>query len=191
MESTSNVSFLERAVNAYFGALKVAMGICLIVMVVLVFGNVVLRYAFNSGITISEELSRWFFVWMVFLGALLGLRANGHLGFDMLLVRLSPMGRRICLVLSRLLMLGVVLLLLKGGWAQMLINMDVEAPASGLKMGIYFHSVMVLFAVTAIPMLAAEIVLAITGRTRDSDLIKMAGSTDAVHEDHSGSSAKH
>ena len=27
-------------------------------MVVMVFGNVVLRYVFNSGITVSEELSR-------------------------------------------------------------------------------------------------------------------------------------
>lgn len=191
MESTSNASLIEKGVNAYFMAVKVAMGICLIAMVILVFGNVVLRYAFNSGITISEELSRWFFVWMVFLGALLGLRANGHLGFDMLLVRLTPMGRRICLVLSRLLMLGVVLLLLQGGWTQMLINLDVEAPASGLQMGIYFHSVMVLFAATAIPMLAAEIFLAITGRTHDNDLVKMSGSTDAVHEDHSSTPAKH
>jgi TRAP-type C4-dicarboxylate transport system permease small subunit len=37
-------------------------------MVILVFGNVVLRYGFNSGITFSEEVSRFLFVWMVFLG---------------------------------------------------------------------------------------------------------------------------
>ena len=43
-------------------------------MVVLVFGNVVLRYGFNSGITISEELSRWLLVWLTFLGAIVALR---------------------------------------------------------------------------------------------------------------------
>ena len=43
-------------------------------MVVLVFGNVVLRYAANSGITVSEELSRWLFVWMTFLGAIVALK---------------------------------------------------------------------------------------------------------------------
>lgn len=37
-------------------------------MVVLVFTNVVLRYALNSGIAVSEELSRWLFVWLTFLG---------------------------------------------------------------------------------------------------------------------------
>ena len=43
------------------------------VMVVLVFGNVVMRYVFNSGITLSEELSRWLFVWLTFLGAVIAM----------------------------------------------------------------------------------------------------------------------
>ena len=55
---------------------------CLAAMVVMVFGNVVLRYVFNSGITISEELSRWLFVWMTFLGAISAVREHGHLGTD-------------------------------------------------------------------------------------------------------------
>ena len=50
-------------------------------MVVLVFGNVVLRYAFNSGLTMSEEVSRWLFVWLTFMGRCGGparARAPGH-----------------------------------------------------------------------------------------------------------------
>src|SRR2546423_2066887 len=43
-------------------------------MMILVFGNVVLRYALNSGITMSEEMSRWLFVWMTFLGAIVALK---------------------------------------------------------------------------------------------------------------------
>ncbi|WP_437125406.1 TRAP transporter small permease subunit, partial [Geobacillus thermoleovorans] len=38
-------------------------------MCILVFGNVVLRYGFNSGITWSEEMSRFLFIWMSFFGA--------------------------------------------------------------------------------------------------------------------------
>ena len=59
---------MARILDAYCGFLKVLIGICLAVMVVLVFGNVFLRYGFNSGITVSEELSRWLLVWMTFLG---------------------------------------------------------------------------------------------------------------------------
>ena len=62
--------------------------LCLAVMVVLVFGNVVLRYGFNLGITVSEELSRLLFVWLTFLGAIVALREHGHLGVDMLVSRL-------------------------------------------------------------------------------------------------------
>jgi hypothetical protein len=43
-------------------------------MVILVLGNVVLRYGFNLGITVSEEISRWLFVWLTFLGATLAMR---------------------------------------------------------------------------------------------------------------------
>ncbi len=32
-----------------------------------------MRYGFNSGITVSEELSRWLFVWMTFLGAIVAI----------------------------------------------------------------------------------------------------------------------
>ena len=47
---------------------------CLGLMVVMVFGNVVLRYGFNSGITVSEELSRWLLVWITFMGAIFALQ---------------------------------------------------------------------------------------------------------------------
>ena len=50
---------MGRIIDIYCRILKCTIAVCLAVMVVLVFGNVVLRYAFNSGITVSEELSRW------------------------------------------------------------------------------------------------------------------------------------
>ncbi|NDY93052.1 TRAP transporter small permease, partial [Ideonella livida] len=60
---------MDKLLKRYCQALEWALVGLLAVMVVLVFGNVVLRYAFNSGITVSEELSRWAFVWLTFLGA--------------------------------------------------------------------------------------------------------------------------
>ena len=46
--------------------------VSLALMVVMVFGNVVLRYLFNSGITASEELARFFFLWLIFVGSVVG-----------------------------------------------------------------------------------------------------------------------
>ena len=52
----------SRFLNVYCRVIDVLIAVALAIMVVLVFGNVVLRYGFNSGITMSEELSRWLFV---------------------------------------------------------------------------------------------------------------------------------
>ena len=49
---------MTRVIDGYFWLLKALIALFLAIMVVLVFGNVVLRYAFNSGITVSEEVSR-------------------------------------------------------------------------------------------------------------------------------------
>ena len=43
---------MSRIIDFYFFALKVTIALLLAGMVVLVFGNVVLRYAFNQGITV-------------------------------------------------------------------------------------------------------------------------------------------
>ncbi len=63
-------------------------------MVVLVFGNVVLRYGFDSSIDMSDEVSRWLFVWVTFLGAVVALQGHEHLGMDMVVDRLPDLGRR-------------------------------------------------------------------------------------------------
>ena len=73
---------MERILDLYCAFLKGVIALCLAVMVVLVFGNVVLRYGFNSGIAISEELSRWLLVWLTFLGAIVAVREHSHLGVD-------------------------------------------------------------------------------------------------------------
>ena len=84
MRSDAPETVVDRILRGYCRLLEVFLVVCLTIMVALVFGNVVLRYAFNSGITISEELSRWLFVWLTFMGAVIGLREHSHLGSEML-----------------------------------------------------------------------------------------------------------
>ena len=79
---------MQRWIDGYCRLLEIVIALLLALMVVLVFGNVVLRYGFNSGITVSEEVSRWAFVWLTFLGAIVALKEHGHLGSDMLVSRL-------------------------------------------------------------------------------------------------------
>lgn len=86
-------------------SLEVALAVLLTAMVTLVAANVIGRYVFSAGITWADELARFLFVWLTFLGATLGLIRGGHVGMDIVTARLPPRVRRwfevlsICLVL--------------------------------------------------------------------------------------------
>ena len=168
---------MDRVIKGYCRALEWLMVAALGLMVVLVFGNVVLRYGFNTGITVSEELSRWLFVWMTFLGAIVALKEHGHLGSDMLVGRLGPKGKRVCLVLGQLLMLYCSWLLLKGSWQQSVINYEVEAPVTGWSMAIVYASG-VLFAVSSAVLLLRDLVRTLSGQLADDELVMVQESED-------------
>ena len=111
-------------------------------MVVLVFGNVVLRYGFNSGIMFSEEVSRFLFVWMVFLGSVLMLRDNGHLGVHTVTKLLPLAGKKFCKLLSDATTLACCVLLGIGAWKIIGINMANIAPISGIPLGVVYMACM-------------------------------------------------
>lgn len=168
---------MARIVEGYFTLLKVLIAVFLAVMVVLVFSNVVLRYAFNSGITVSEEVSRWLFVWLTFLGAIVAMREHGHLGVDSLVKRLPNGGKRACLVVSQVLMLFVTWLLLTGSIEQTIINWEVTAPASGLSTGLFYSSGIV-FGVSTGLILLHDLYRTVTGRLSDAELIMVKESEE-------------
>jgi TRAP-type transport system small permease protein len=168
---------MTRIVDAYFHLLKVAIALCLALMVVLVFGNVVLRYALNTGITLSEEVSRLLFVWLTFLGAIIAMREHGHLGVDTLVKRLPAAGKKACLVVSILLMLYATWLLLVGSWQQTIINLGVASPAAGFSMGL-LYGVGVLFGVSAGLILLHDLYRVLTGRMSEDELVMVKESEE-------------
>ena len=146
-------------------------------MVVLVFGNVVLRYGFNSGITVSEEVSRWLFIWLTFLGAVVAIKERAHLGSDMFVSRLPVWGKKICLVLGHVLMLYLTWLFFSGSLDQARINWDVKAPATGISVAV-FYSAGIAFSVFAAVLLVFELVLALTGRLSEEELVMVTESEE-------------
>lgn len=183
MKSSPSSTLIGNLVEGYFHLLKILVVLCLAGMVVLVFGNVALRYLFNTGISISEELSRWFFVWLTFLGALIGLREHAHLGMDSVVSRLSPAGKKTCLVIGHLLMLFSTWFIIVGSWNQVLINTSVAAPASGLPMAI-LYAPGVIFGITAALIICYELYLVLAGKIRDEDLV-MVTESEELAEVHS------
>ena len=154
---------LDTWLNRYCRWLSALMVACLVLMVTMVFGNVVMRYGFNAGITMSEELSRWLFLWVIFMGATVAVRERSHMGVDIVVALLPPIGQRLCLLLGHGLMLFVTWLMLDGSVTQTRINWDVEAPVTGLPMAVAY-SAGVLFAASTALMLLVDMVKVTTGQ---------------------------
>lgn len=107
-------------------------------MSILVFVNVVLRYGFNSSISVTEEVSRYMFVWLAFLGAILAFSENQHVSVTVLTDKLSPVGRSLLRLVTDAAMLFCCYLIIDGSWIQFQLNLNNLAPISGLPQGITY-----------------------------------------------------
>ena len=161
---------LQKLIDRYCKLLSVFMVMALALMVLLVFTNVVMRYAFNSGITVSEELSRWLFVWVTFLGAIVAMHEGAHLGSDMVVSRLSVKGKRACLVLGHALMLFICWLMFKGSLDQVKVNWDSSSAVMEVSMALFYACGMV-FAVSGAVILVNHLWRLMKGELSDDELV--------------------
>lgn len=173
---------VQNFINRYCKVLALLMVVSLALMVVMVFGNVVMRYGFNSGITLSEELSRWLFVWMTFLGGVIALNERAHLGTDSLIARLPVGGQKLCLGATQVVMIYMSWLIFEGSWAQTVINWDSTSAVMETSMG-YLYASGVVFSVLGAPVLLLNLWLLVTGQIADKDLIGIRESEDVPHGD--------
>lgn len=122
--------------------LEVIVVAVLTTMSCLVFLNVVLRYGFNSSINVTEEVARYLFVWLTFLGAILAFNEGLHVKVTILTTKLSVAKQRLLSLLTDGLMLFCCYLMLSGSWVQFQLNLDNIAPISGIPTGVtYFAGV--------------------------------------------------
>ena len=165
---------MQKAIDLFYKFLEFLLIILLSGMALMVFVNVVLRYAFNSGLNISDEMSRYFFVWLTFIGAVVTFREYGHLGVETLVALFGRAGRIICMILSNLIIILCSAIFFWGTWNQHPINASMMAPVTGLSMawvyGIGF------FTGAGCTIIALErLVRLLTGRVTDDEISAFAG----------------
>jgi TRAP-type transport system small permease protein len=146
-------------------------------MVAMVFTNVVLRYGFNTGINFSEEMSRYFFVWLTFIGAVLTFREHGHIGVETFVRLLGPRGRVVCIALTNAIILLCAVVMFWGTWMQHAINASMSAAVVGLSM-IWVYGV-TYFTGAAIGLIALiRLLRALTGRVTEAEMAQFTGEYD-------------
>ena len=171
---------LHASVEAFYRALEVVMVICITTMLIMVFGNVILRIFFNTGIDLSEEIPRFAFVWMTFLGAIVGMRKRAHLGVDVVVKMLPVWGQKICWGLSQLVMLVCCVYIVYGTYLQHDIIEGNASPVAQISMLWVFGVSYVSGTAIGLICLSNLIRLAM-GRVQDAELCDVTeeGLTDA------------
>lgn len=170
---------MTRAADAFFRFLEVLIVLLLAGMICMVFANVVLRYGFNSGITLSEEMSRYFFIWLTFIGAVVTFRESAHLGVESLVQRFGRSGRLICMVLTDIVILLCCAVFFWGTWKQSAINASNYAPVSGISM-IWVFGVAYFTSIGIGVLALLRLFRALTGRIEEDELALFAGEGEAA-----------
>ena len=95
---------------------ETSIAICLGLMTLITFANVVARYIFNSNILWALELTVFLFAWLVLMGASYAVKKHIHIGVDVVINMVSPSTRRILALISVTACLAFSILLLIGSW---------------------------------------------------------------------------
>jgi TRAP-type C4-dicarboxylate transport system permease small subunit len=174
--------FMQSAIKGFDRLLEIVLVSCMAVMFVLVFINVLLRLLFNTGIDVSEELPRYAFVWMCFVGGVLGMRRHSHLGVDMVVAALPVLGRKICWGISQTIMAVCSLFMLYGTWLQHDIIRLNASPVMQISM-LYVYGVSYLAGFAMAVICAVNLIRLALGQVEEHELIDvMEEGIEEAHE---------
>ncbi|NRP72853.1 2,3-diketo-L-gulonate TRAP transporter small permease protein YiaM [Ensifer psoraleae] len=165
---------MQKAIDLFYKVLEFLLIILLSGMAVMVFVNVIMRYAMNSGLTVSDELARYFFVWVTFIGAVVAFREHGHMGVETLVALFGRKGRIICMAVSNIVIIGVSAIFFWGTWKQLPINWSMSAPVTGLSMG-FVYGIGFFTGAGCVIIALERLIRLLTGRVTEEELAAFAG----------------
>lgn len=152
-------------------------GILTGLMVIFVFLNVVLRILFNSGLTWSEELSRYLFVFVTYIGAISAMRTNGHMIVDMLISKVNPKMQMLLYAVSQGLIAVLMCILVHGSFKMVMQNTASRTAALGISYAL-LYSAGIITGVSIAIIAVKNIVHAVTHPDEISQIVTSSTSDD-------------
>jgi len=95
---------------------ETSIAVCLGLMTLITFANVVARYLFDDNILWALELTVYLFAWLVLMGMSYGVKKHVHIGVDVVIHAVPPAAKRFLAFLSIIACLAFSILLLIGAW---------------------------------------------------------------------------
>lgn len=132
-----------------------------VLMVSVIFIQVIMRYAFDSSLSWSEELARYSFIWVVYIGISYGVKKQRHIKVDLLLLAFKDKGRIVFNIISNLLFLAFAIFVIRYGYdiASQLLAFGQKSPANQIPMGYVYMAAPIGMGLTSIRLIQNLIVL--------------------------------
>jgi len=100
-------------------------------MVGIIFFQVIMRYVFNNSLTWSEELGKFLFVWLSWLGISIGHRRREHIKITLLVDKLPYKLKQLSEALTELILIVICGITMYYGVIMM--NIQINVPYAGIK----------------------------------------------------------
>ncbi|MFD1032550.1 TRAP transporter small permease [Metaplanococcus flavidus] len=109
------------------------------IMVAVIFMQVVMRQLDNS-LSWTEELARYCFIWLVYIGISYGVKKDRHIKVDVLLLMLKNKGKIILTIIANLLFIAFAIFVIRYGFdiAMQLLSFGQKSPANQIPMGLIY-----------------------------------------------------
>lgn len=143
------------------------LGFLMFTMVVVVSAQVISRYLFSSPFTWTEELGRYVFVWLTFLGMAYAVKTGGHIALDLLLKGLTGKAEKSLGTVIYLLIGIFGVLFTIGGTKLMALGVGQTSPSLSLPM----EYVYVVIPISGILIVYFVIRLIMTKNTKEEEAI--------------------
>lgn len=168
---------MQKFMDKLFKGIDYFTGILTGLMVFFVFLNVILRTFFNSGLTWSEELARYLFVFVTYIGAISAMRVNGHLGVDTLISRVKPPFQMFMYVVSQGLIAFLMWVLIEGTRKMVLQNLFSKTAALGISYS-FLYGIGFITGISILIMAICNIIHAFKNYDKISSIVVMSTSDD-------------
>jgi len=110
-------------------------------MVISTFLQVIFRYLFNHPLFWSEELSRYCFVWIVFVGAAIAMKQGAHIGVDYFVMKLPSRFKNFLRIVINILIISFLVIIIKQSIFVVIVNMSQYSPAIRIPMGLIYLAI--------------------------------------------------
>lgn len=130
---------MEKISQVISKSLDIFSVILLVLMSVLVIVNVALRFIFNSSIVFSEEISRFLFIWVVYIGAIIAVRDDSHIYVDFIRKKFPMWVQFTLKVVCEIAMIIGCALFFLGSIDLTEVNITDHSPVAGISLG-YVYS---------------------------------------------------